>query len=92
MGKQGQHQNDAHDKSKSHGHNNPKKSVTITTGTYKKEETYHKQAAQHQDPFEQPQAAKNEWNEETRKEPTHDGSTRARDVRSGRSGSDSNES
>ncbi len=54
MAKQGQHNNDAHDYDKSKGPNNPSKSVTITTGTYKKKETYAKQAAQRQDPHKQP--------------------------------------
>ena len=35
MAKQGQHRNDAHDSAKSKGPNKPKKSATITTGTYK---------------------------------------------------------
>lgn len=98
MAKQGQHQNDANDKDKSKGHNNPDKSVTITTGTYKKQETYAKQAARHENPGAQPQAARNEWDEDTRDKPTIEGSPRARSgdlSRSGRahgSGSDSNAS
>ena len=32
MAKQGQHENDGSDNTKSKGHNNPDKSVTITTG------------------------------------------------------------
>ena len=98
MAKQGQHQNDQHDYDKSKGPNNPSRSVTITTGTYKKKETYAKQAAQRKDPHKQPQAAKNEWNEDTRDKPTIEGSPRARtgDLSvSGRahgSGSDSNAS
>jgi hypothetical protein len=98
MAKQGQHQNDSHDKTKSRGPNNPSKSVTITTGSYKKAETYAKQAAERKDPHKQPQADKNEWNEDTREKPTIEGSPRARTgdlSRSGRahgSGSDSNAS
>ncbi|MGH2351497.1 MAG: hypothetical protein ACRDI2_24610 [Chloroflexota bacterium] len=98
MAKQGQHKNDAHDKTKSKGHNNPSKSVTITTGSYKKQATYHKQEVEHTDWQKQPQAAKNEWNEDTRDKPTTEGSPRARSgdmSRSGRahsSGSDSNAS
>ena len=42
MAKQGQHHNDAHDPAKSKGNNNPDKSVTITTGTPKKQESYEK--------------------------------------------------
>jgi hypothetical protein len=90
MAKQGQHKNDSHDQTKSRGRNNPSKSQTITTGTYKKQETYQKQAAEHKDPGRQAQAAKNDWNEDTRDQPSIQGSTRAREVRSGRSGSDSN--
>jgi len=98
MAKQGQHQNDANDKTKSKGHNNPDKSTTITTGSYKKPETYAKQARAHQDPGKQPQAAKNDWNEDTRDQVTIEDSPRARSgdlSRSGRahgSGSDSNAS
>jgi hypothetical protein len=98
MAKQGQHQNDSQDKTKSKGPNNPSKSVTITTGSYKKPETYRKQAAQHKDTDPLPQADKNEWNEDTRDKPTIEGSPRARTgdlSRSGRahgSGSDSNAS
>ena len=44
MAKQGQHKNDANDNTKSKGHNNPDKSVTITTGPPKKQETYEQQA------------------------------------------------
>ena len=32
----------------------------------------------------------NDWNPDHRKQPNHDGATRAREVRGGRSGSDSN--
>jgi hypothetical protein len=92
MAKQGQHKNDSHDQTKSKGHNNPSKSQTITTGSYKKQETYRRQAAEHEDPHREPQAAKNDWNEDTRDQPTISGSTRDRDPRSGRSGSDSNAS
>lgn len=61
MAKQGQHNNDRRDQDKSRGHNNPKKSTPITTGTYKKPETRRKQAIEHQNPDPQPQEAKNEW-------------------------------
>ena len=92
MAKEGQHKNDAHDQTKSKGHNNPSKSVSITTGSHKKQETYRKQAGEHKDTARQAQSDKNEWNEETRDKPTIAGSTRARHPRSGRSGSDSNAS
>ncbi len=94
MPKDGQHNDDAHDYDKSKGPNNPDKSVTVTTGTPKKQETYQKQAAEGKANNKQAQAAKNEWNEDTRDEPTTEGSTRAResDIGSGRSGSDSNKS
>jgi hypothetical protein len=91
MPKQGMHEGDSNDPRVSKGPNKPKESETITTGTYKKPETYKKQAAMPQDPGKQPaQAAKNEWNEDTRQEPTNTGSTRARKARSSRSGSSSN--
>ena len=80
MAKQGQHKNDAHDQTKSKGHNNPDKSMTITTGSYKKPETYAEQARRHEDPGKQPQAAKNEWNEDTRDPRRMENPTRARAV------------
>ena len=94
MAKQGQHKGDSHDQTKAKGHNNPSKSQTITTGSYKKPETYAKQAAEHKDPHKQPQAAEHEWNPDTRDKPSIEGSTRARDsdITGGRSGSDSNAS
>lgn len=93
MAKQGQHHDDAHDYDASKGPNKPSQSNTIVTGTYKKQETYRKQAAEHKDPGKQAQATKNEWNEDTRDKPTNTGSVRARDsdITSGRSGSESNE-
>ena len=94
MAKQGQHNNDSHDYDKSKGPNKPDKSVTITTGTPKKQETYRKQAAEGKATNKQAQAAKNEWNEDTRDKPTIEDSVRARDsdIDSGRSGSESNAS
>jgi len=88
MAKQGQHNRDARDSDVSSGHNNPEKSITITTGSYKKKSTYRKQAAEHQDTQRPAQEAKNEWRTDTR-DPGAAG-TRARRPRSGRSGSDSN--
>ena len=94
MSKQGQHQNDSHDYDKSPGPNNPDKSVNVTTGTPKKQETYDAQAQQHRDSGKQAQSQRNEWNEDTRDKPTIEDSPRARDsdIGSGRSGSDSNAS
>ena len=99
MAKQGQHNRDRRDSDVSRGHNNPDKSVTITTGTPKKKETYEEQARAHDDPGEQAQAQKNEWTEDTR-DPRRQNrqaagaSTRAResDLDGGRTGSDSNAS
>jgi len=92
MPKDGQHNNDAHDYDKSKGPNNPDKSVTITTGTPKKREIYERQAAEHTANNRVAQAARNEWNEDTRDKPTIEDSPRARDsdISSGQSGSDSN--
>lgn len=90
MAKQGQHQGDQHDYDRSPGHNDPKKSVTVTAGTPKKRATYEAQAREHRDPSPQAQAAGNEWNEDTRAEVTNSGSVRACNTRGGRSGSDSN--
>ena len=98
MAKKGQHKNDdinpskpkGHEKSR--GHNNPDKSVTITTGSYKKPETNVKQQLEHKDPYAPAQNAKNDWTEDMRRGPDLHGATRARDTRLGRSGSDSNAS
>ena len=92
MAKQGQHNNDAQDRDTSKGHNNPAKSMTITAGNVKKQETYEQQAREHKDPGKQAQAHKNEWNEDTRDKASIAGSTRARDsdISGERSGSDSN--
>jgi hypothetical protein len=40
MAKKGLHNNDVRDQDISRSRNNPKKSMPITTGTYKKPETY----------------------------------------------------
>jgi len=90
MAKQGQHQNDANDKTKSKGPTNPNKSTTIVTGSYKKPKTYVEQARRHEDPGVQPQAKKNTWNEDTRDQVSIEGSPRARSgdlTRSGRASS-----
>lgn len=94
MAKQGQHNNDAHDNDVSKGPNNPEKSVTMTTGTPKKQESNAEHTRMNDDSGKQAQAGKREWNEDTRDEPTNEGSTRARnsDITSGQSGSDSNAS
>ena len=94
MPKDGQHNDDAHDYDKSKGPNNPDKSVDMPTGTPKKQETYARQAANRDNPAQQSQAGRNEWNEDTRDKPTIEDSPRAResDIGSGRSGSDSNAS
>jgi len=92
MAKQGQHEGDANDPRVSKGNNNPKQSMTITTGTYKKRETYEERAREHKNPEPKAQEKHNDWNPDTRKKPNHEGATRARHVRSGRSGSDSNTS
>jgi len=79
MAKQGQHQGDSNDPDKSKGHNNPSKSVTVTTGTPKKRETYNQQAARHEATDRQAQGARNDWNEDTRDKPSIENSPRARD-------------
>src|SRR5438105_15761166 len=89
MAKQGQHKNDLNDQTKSKGRNRPDQSMTMTSGTYKKPETYRMQAMQHKDTARQGQMAKPDWNEHPGWQ--HDKySTRARHPRSGRSGSQSN--
>lgn len=93
MAKQGQHEGDHANRKESTGNNNPDKSVTVTAGNVKKQETYAEQARNHQDTGKQAQAQKNER--------THDelevgdnGAIRARDsdVGGGRNGSQSNAS
>lgn len=87
MAKQGQHKHDHHDPRVSHGHNKPSESTTITTGTYKKPETYREQSFAHEDPNATPQAAKNEWHEDTN---AIDPVSRKDRVGDRRTGSDSN--
>jgi hypothetical protein len=90
MAKQGQHKRDANDPRISKGPNNPDKSVTITTGSYKKRATAREQIARREASDKPARADTNEWREDTRAEPTSADSTRAYETRSGRSGSDSN--
>jgi len=54
MAKSGQHEHDSNDPRVSKGHTNPSESQTITTGSYKKQETYAERARQHKHP--EPQA------------------------------------
>lgn len=91
MAKQGQHQHDDNDPQVSRGHNNPDKSVTITTGSYKKAETTHEQHARHEDSEQPGQFDKNEWRTDTR-EPQGTSGTRGASSRANRDGSDSNAS
>lgn len=93
MAKQGQHKHDRHDHRlmPAAGHNNPRKSTPITTGTPKRRATYAEQAREHEDPAKQAQQARNEWDPDTRHYVTHEADTRARSRdRTTRSGSDSN--
>jgi hypothetical protein len=94
MAKQGQHNKDARDPDRSPGHNNPAKSVEITTGSSKRKDTYRKQAIAHEDPGKVAQHDKNEWQPDTRDPRRAQNKTRARqsDLTGGRSGSDSNAS
>ena len=66
MAKQGQHKGDAFDPTKSKGPNNPSKSVPITTGPAKKQETYRRQAAGNRGTDPAGPVDKNEWDENTR--------------------------
>ncbi|MGE3270397.1 MAG: hypothetical protein AB7P40_16715 [Chloroflexota bacterium] len=79
MAKQGQHRNDSFDQRKSPGHNHPDRSQTITTGSPKSQEAIERDAREHRDPYRQPQAKKNEWHPERKREhSTHDEAARAR--------------
>jgi hypothetical protein len=64
MAKDGQHKHDGNDPRDSKGPNNPDKSVTITTGSSKKKETYEKQAREGKDTGKEAQHDKNEWIED----------------------------
>jgi len=101
MAKSGQHHNSGQSASKPRGHetsrgvNRPSHSQEITTGSYKKQQTYRQQAAEHSGNTsdDRAQAANREpWNDDIREQPdTTTGNTRARDSSlHGRSGSDSN--
>jgi len=89
MAKPGQHHNDGVSSSKPRGHetsrgkNHPDRSQPITTGTYKKKETYQQQAAEHRgSTSDQGRGAANveAWNDDIRESPdTTSGSTRERD-------------
>jgi hypothetical protein len=93
MAKQGQHHNDARDSDESRGHNNPAKSMTITAGTPKKQETYERQARAHEQTDKQAQAQKNGWEQNTHHENRNpDGSLLGPRGLRQREGSDSNDS
>lgn len=97
MSKKGQHQEKTLDNSKprghekSEGHNNPDKSVTITTGNVKKQATYAAQARRHEDPGKPGQNHRNEWREDPQRPDDMNLRARDSDIGSGRSGSQSNE-
>ncbi|WP_126548620.1 hypothetical protein [Dictyobacter kobayashii] len=69
------------------GRNNPQKSTPITTGTYKKPETFHAQAMAHANPGVHPQTEKKPAGRDLRMGRTHKADsqecTQDRDVRSG---------
>jgi len=70
MPKRGQHKDDRFDQTKSHGHNHPDRSQTITTGSPKKQETVEQDAREHRDPHRPAQADRNEWHAERREPPS----------------------
>ncbi len=93
MAKQGQHKHDRHDHRlmPATGHNNPRKSTPIVTGTYKRGRTYAQQAREHENPAKRAQRTENVWDSDTRHFITHEADSRAREHDSeARSGSDSN--
>ena len=103
MAKAGQHHNDGVSSSKPRGHehsrgrNRPGLSQEITTGSYKKPETYERQAREQSSNTSDNRSQRsnaNPWNDDIREQPdTTTGSTRAResDLSGGRSGSESNQ-
>jgi hypothetical protein len=89
MAKRGQHNHDVNDPDKARGPNKHDESMVITTGSYKKPETYREQAIHHQATDRPGQLDKNEWKADTREAP--DVPSRASHARRPhRSGSDSN--
>src|SRR5215208_4465353 len=101
MAKAGQHHSDDASSAKPRGHetsrgrNRPERSQEITTGSYKKPETYQRQAAENSsNTSDQGRGETNRdaWNDDIRESPdTTTGSTRSRGpLKRRRSGSDSN--
>ena len=89
MAKQGMHKDDINDQTKSKG-GTPSQSMDMTSGSCKKPDTYRVPAMRGQATHKQGQNAKSQgWNERPGRYPDT-AQTRARHVRSGRSGSDSN--
>jgi len=73
------------------GHNNPRKSTVITTGTYKKHETYQAQVASHANPGVLPQEANVPPSRDMSMGRTHQASSQERlQDKEPRSGTDSN--
>ena len=87
MAKQGQHHKDGNDQDVSRGHNNPKQSMPITTGSYRKPETVKKEMYEHKNPAKRAQDHKPHWYESTPKK-----LSKKDRVGDQRTGSDSNES
>jgi hypothetical protein len=88
MAKSGQHHNSGLNASKPRGHeksrgrNHPDRSQEITTGSYKKPETYQQQANAHSSgTSDDGRGASNReaWNADIRDEPSNSGSKRARE-------------
>jgi hypothetical protein len=67
MAKQGQHNKDGNDSDVSRGHRNYRKSTKITTGSYKKPETYKKDAYARRDPARPAQEHEPHWYKSTPK-------------------------
>ncbi|QBD78716.1 hypothetical protein EPA93_23125 [Ktedonosporobacter rubrisoli] len=73
------------------GRNNPEKSTVITTGPYKKPETYQEQAALHENPEKQAQASRVHPERDPHPGQTHKSDSQARlEDRESRSGTESN--
>ena len=87
MAKQGEHHKDGNDPDVSRGHNEPKKSTPITTGTYKKPETSKKEIEEHKNPGKRAQDHEPHWYESTPKK-----LSKKDRIGDQRTGSDSNES
>jgi hypothetical protein len=70
MAKQGEHHKDGNDEDVARGHNKHRKSTPITTGPYKKPETYREEMYDHEDSGKRAQDHEPHWYHATPKKLT----------------------